>query len=120
MWKEVTMERVTRAIDATLTALYIMTSHDMPKEVFIEDVIDRIAQLTKFHLMNTIYPEFDPIYKVKPDDKGYSQNLKMKRARAHGSKEKTVLTLYNKLCEVVSNLSELLDVQILTDSTVLV
>ncbi|XP_071952064.1 nipped-B-like protein A isoform X2 [Antedon mediterranea] len=120
MWREVTMERVARAIDATLTALYIMTSDAMPKEVFIEDVIDRIAQLTKFHLMNTIYPEFDPVYKVKPDEKAYMQNVKMKRARAHGPKEKSMLTLYTKLCEVVSNIAELLDVQILTDSTVLV
>ena len=46
-------------------------------------------------------------------------NMKMKRARAHGSTEKSILALYNKLCVLVSNLAELLDIQILTDSTVL-
>ncbi len=46
-----------------------MTSENMPKEVFIEDVIDRIAQLTKYQLTNTIYPEFDPVYRVTPDEK---------------------------------------------------
>lgn len=70
MWREVTMERVSRAVDASLTALYIMTSENMPKEVFIEDVIDRIAQLTKYQMTNTIYPEFDPVYRVSPDEKG--------------------------------------------------
>ena len=64
------MERVSRAVDASLTALYIMTSENMPKEVFIEDVIDRIAQLTKYQMTNTIYPEFDPVYRVSPDEKG--------------------------------------------------
>ena len=63
------MERVSRSVDAALTAVYIMTSESMPKEVFIEDVIDRISQLTKYQLTNTIYPEFDPVYRVAPDEK---------------------------------------------------
>ena len=45
--------------------------------------------------------------------------MKMRRARAQGSKEKVVLSLYNKMSELVSNLAELLSVQVLTDSTVL-
>ena len=66
LWREVTMERVTRSVDSSLVALYIMTSENMPKEVFIEDVIDRVSQLAKFQLTNTIYPEFDPVYRVNP------------------------------------------------------
>ena len=54
-------------MDSALTALYIMTSDAMPKEVFIEDVIDRIANLAKFQLQNSIYPEFDPVYRVSTD-----------------------------------------------------
>ncbi|XP_072030780.1 nipped-B-like protein A isoform X2 [Amphiura filiformis] len=119
LWREVTLERVTRSVDAALTAVYVMTSENMPKEVFIEDVIDRIAQLTKYQLTNTIYPEFDPVW-VTPDEKNlYAGSMKMRRARAQGSKEKVVLSLYNKMCELVSNLSHLLNIQVLTDSTVL-
>lgn len=45
--------------------------------------------------------------------------MKLKRARAGATKEKEILSLYNKLCTLVSNLSELMSVQTLTDSTVL-
>ena len=61
------MERITHSMDSALTALYIMTSEAMPKEVFIEDVIDRITNLAKFQLQNSIYPEFDPVYRVSGD-----------------------------------------------------
>ena len=58
-------------MDSAQTALYIMTSDAMPKEVFIEDVIDRITNLAKFQLQNSIYPEFDPVYRVSGDKSKY-------------------------------------------------
>ncbi|KAJ8040860.1 Nipped-B-like protein [Holothuria leucospilota] len=120
-WKRHTMERITHSVDSALTAAYIMTASNMPKEVFIEDVIDRIAQLTKYQLQYSIYPEFDPVYRADRDTKGegFVTHMKLKRARAGATKEKEILSLYNKLCTLVSNLSELMSVQVLTDSTVL-
>lgn len=47
-----------------------MTSPSMPKAVFIEDVIERSLQLLRFQLENTIYPEYDPVYKVPCKKKG--------------------------------------------------
>ncbi len=64
------MERVLAAVDAGVAALSIMTAPDMPKEVFIEDVIERVVMMTKQQLQNTIFPEFDPVYKVNPRNKG--------------------------------------------------
>jgi len=72
LWREIAMERVGRSIDAALTAIYIITSPKMPKQVFLEDVIDRIVLFGKFQLTNTIYPEFDPVYRINPKDKGMS------------------------------------------------
>lgn len=60
------MERVTKSADACLTALNIMTSAHMPKAVYMEDVIERVLQYTKFHLQNTLYPQYDPVYRVDP------------------------------------------------------
>lgn len=60
------MERVTKSADACLTALNVMTSARMPKAVYIEDVIERVLQYTKFHLQNTLYPQYDPVYRVDP------------------------------------------------------
>ena len=41
MWLEMAIERVTRAADASLTVLHILTSKNMHKCVYNEDVIDR-------------------------------------------------------------------------------
>lgn len=59
-----------RAVDASLTALYILTSPNMHKQIYLEDVIDRIIVFTKFQLHNTIYPAFDPVYRLQAKDKG--------------------------------------------------
>lgn len=67
--RELTLDRVLLAVDAALSAMYIMTSSDMPKEVFLEDVIERIIRLTKTQLQNAIYPEFDPVYRIDPHNK---------------------------------------------------
>ena len=64
------MERISRSMDAALTAIYIMTSPKMPKQVFLDDVIERIIMFGKFQLTNTIYPEFDPVYRIHTKDKG--------------------------------------------------
>jgi len=57
------MERVMRAVDASLTTLYVLTSPRMQKKVYMEDVIDRVVMFTKYQLHNTIYPAFDPVYR---------------------------------------------------------
>lgn len=66
------MDRVMRSMDASLTALSVMTGRNMPKQVYLEDVIERIILYAKFQLHNTIYPEFDPVYKIDPKAKGKS------------------------------------------------
>uniref|UniRef100_A0A671PY36 Nipped-B protein n=1 Tax=Sinocyclocheilus anshuiensis TaxID=1608454 RepID=A0A671PY36_9TELE len=66
LWRDLIMERVTKSGDACLTALNIMTSSHMPKAVYIEDVIERVLQYTKFHLQNTLYPQYDPVYRIDP------------------------------------------------------
>jgi len=46
-----------------------MTSSSMPKEVFLEDVIERVVRMSKMQLYNAIYPEFDPVYRIDPHNK---------------------------------------------------
>jgi cohesin loading factor subunit SCC2 len=57
-------------MDASLTCLSVMTSVSMHKMVYLEDVIERMILYAKFQLHNTIYPEFDPVYRISPGDKG--------------------------------------------------
>ena len=70
LWREIAMERISRSMDAALTAIYIMTSPKMPKQVFLDDVMERIIMFGKFQLTNTIYPEFDPVYRIHGKNKG--------------------------------------------------
>ncbi|XP_071439398.1 nipped-B-like protein [Hetaerina americana] len=119
LWLELTMERVMRAVDASLTSLYIMTSPNMPKRIYLEDVIDRVVLFTKYQLQNTIYPSFDPVYRVDYKAKDNYSNQRKKRAQAKEVREKSILTLYTKLHEVVALLAELLNIQVLTDTAVL-
>ncbi len=46
-----------------------MTSRNMPKEVFIEDVIEAIVSMAKAQLQNAIFPEYDPVYRIDPKNK---------------------------------------------------
>ncbi|XP_066568279.1 nipped-B-like protein A isoform X2 [Amia ocellicauda] len=118
LWRDLIMERVTKSADACLTALNIMTSHHMPKAVYIEDVIERVLQYTKFHLQNTLYPQYDPVYRVDPHGGGLLSS-KAKRAKCSTHKQRVIVMLYNKVCDIVSNISELLEIQLLTDTTIL-
>ena len=44
---------------------------------------------------------------------------KSKRAKSSKHKQKVVVTLYEKVCDIVSNIAELLEIQLLTDTTIL-
>lgn len=69
IWVESALERVMCASEACLTALYVMTSSNMPKRIFLEDVIDRIVMFIKFQLNNTIYCVYDPVYSIQTTSK---------------------------------------------------
>lgn len=127
LWLELAMERVMRAVDASLTSMYILTSPNMPKRIYLEDVIDRVVVFCKFQLVNTIYPSFDPVYRVETKAKAKSSSKDdhsgsgRKKRQSHGGvvKDKSIQTLYNKIHELVGLLSELLNIQVLTDTAVL-
>lgn len=115
LWRDLLTDKVLMAVDAALTATHVMTSDDMPKGVYIEDVIERIVSLLKVQLTNTIYPEYDPVYRVT----GIISNMKQRRARAGSVTHRGTLSLYNKLAELISDLAELVNIQDLPDTIIL-
>lgn len=44
---------------------------------------------------------------------------KAKRAKCSTHKQRVIIMLYNKVCDIVSNIAELLEIQLLTDTTIL-
>jgi len=50
---------------------------------------------------------------------GIQSNIKLKRAKSSGTKDRTVLSMYTKLTELTALLAELVEIQELTDTIVL-
>lgn len=65
-----------RAVESSLVVLIVLTSPSMPKQLFLEEVIDRVISLAKFELKNNIYPEYDPLY--RETDSNGKNNYKSK------------------------------------------
>ena len=74
MWRELARDRITRSADSALVILHIITAPNMPKKVYLEESVDQVLALTKFHLDNNVYPQFDPVYKA--ENKGKSRKIK--------------------------------------------
>ena len=70
--------KVMGAADASLIALHVMTSERMPKEVYLEDVIERVVKMVKVQLQQTIFPNFDPVYRIDPKNKSTVNTREMK------------------------------------------
>ncbi len=69
LWMSIAMERIMRSVNAALVVLNIMTSKNMPKRIYMDDVIDKIVTLTKNQLQSTIFPSYDPVYRPVPKSK---------------------------------------------------
>ncbi|XP_044741697.1 nipped-B-like protein A [Chrysoperla carnea] len=119
MWMETAMERVMSAVDASLTCMYVMTSPNMSKRVYLEDTIDRVILFIKYQLHNTIFPSFDSVYRVTSKKKVDNRKRNSRQHTSTQVREKSIVQLYNKIHELVALLAELLQLQTLTDTTVL-
>lgn len=50
---------------------------------------------------------------------GGPHSSKSKKAKTSTHKQKVVVVLYSKVCDIVSSIAELLEIQLLTDTTIL-
>ena len=65
VWRDIAKERILRSADAALIVLHITTAPNMPKNVHLEESVEQIITLTKYHLETNIYPQFDPVYRAE-------------------------------------------------------
>ena len=63
-WREMSIERILRGLDAALIILHIGTSPKISQCVHQDEAYDRVVAISRFHLETNVYPEFDPIYKA--------------------------------------------------------
>uniref|UniRef100_A0A915HGM1 Nipped-B protein n=1 Tax=Romanomermis culicivorax TaxID=13658 RepID=A0A915HGM1_ROMCU len=115
-------DRVFRSLDSAILALTIMTGQGMPRQVYIEDAIERAAQLLKFQLINTVAPAFDPTYRTLKDiDNDFNpKSKKFKSGSSSGaSKNKLISAVYGRLIELVSSFADLILMQTLPETTIM-
>ena len=65
IWRDAAKERILRSADAALIVLHITTAPNMPNNVHLEESIEQIISLTRYHLETNIYPQFDPVYRAE-------------------------------------------------------
>ena len=118
---EVILDRVMRGIEASVTGLGIMTSVGMPKEVFLEDFIMQMVEMIKFQLTNTLFSEYDSVYRVANLSKNNQGSIKNQRAKERQTtvKPRWLMSLYNRLVDLVDGLAQLVSLQRLTDTILL-
>ncbi|KAK6732347.1 hypothetical protein RB195_016622 [Necator americanus] len=102
--KELVDERLIRGADAACTTLMIMTCHKMPKQVYIEDAIERSINLCRHYLKSIVFPASDPMY--GPGKKQKSDEKRRKKLELV-QRSPTVQLLYSRMTDLVHNFSNL-------------
>ena len=69
--------------------------------------------------MSCYLKEFERTLELSVFAAGIQSHVKQKRARSTGAKNKAVINLYNKLTDLIGTMSELIDIQQLTDTIIL-
>ncbi|CAG9530698.1 unnamed protein product [Cercopithifilaria johnstoni] len=116
-YREAIGDRIMRAADASCTAMLIMTSTKMPKQVFIEDPIDRSIQLCKQFLNNIVYPTSDS--SCSTSNKGRKNEDRKRKKSISNARSRIIKNIYTRVTELVGCFAELVRTQSLTDTAVL-
>ncbi|KAK6029946.1 HEAT repeat protein [Ostertagia ostertagi] len=109
--RELLDDRLIRGADAACTTLMIMTCHKMPKQVYIEDAIERSINLCRHYLRSIVYPASDPLYgpgrKQKAHKVHFSADEKRRKKIEHVQRSPTVQLLYSRMTDLVHSFSNL-------------
>eukprot|EP00897_Mesotaenium_endlicherianum_P005542 jgi/Mesen1/5015/ME000025S04414 len=142
-----TFTSIVSTFEAAQIATAIMTANDMPKHVFSEEIIDKIIEVTRFHIVHNIFVFFDPSYRQIHKESNHEEeedgeeedilegaqsgNILGKRGRKKNklvrSKKrvnstkasKAVGEVLQKLCSVLASLIDLVSLIKLQDSSIL-
>ncbi|KAL9226081.1 hypothetical protein vseg_001931 [Gypsophila vaccaria] len=129
------------ALESIHAALAVMVNNDMPKQLYNEEIIERILEFTRRQIME-IMSACDPSYRAlhRPSDNGiaegeddqedgfeYGSTSKRRRTTKSEKSKRTltnristaVNTVFQKLCTILGLLKDLLLIERLSDSCIL-
>eukprot|EP01018_Ginkgo_biloba_P006884 Gb_05661 [translate_table: standard] len=130
------------ALESVHIALTIMTHQHMPKQVYKEEIIDRIINFSRHQIVHSVFPAYDPSYRIihkgketdvykgeeEEDDDAENYSGKKGRRKSKVGKPRkptftkvssTVSVVLQKLCSILGLLRDLLLIERLLDSSVL-
>ncbi|MCO5609933.1 hypothetical protein L7F22_064168 [Adiantum nelumboides] len=133
---------ISSALEAVQTSLIIMTHPGMPKQVYKEEVIDRIVKFSRYQLVHSLFTMYDPFYRklhkageVEDDledeeidiengpaatKKGRRKSKGQRIRRSNFNKVSgPVANVLQKLCSILALIKDLLSTERLIDSSVL-
>lgn len=123
-------QAIEASLNAALTAMHIFATERMPKQIYLEDVIEHIASLARFQTSHTIFPSYSPVAVLDaavPSDSDGEPDTKRRKSTGKGRRQSGAparasvgaVQVYNGLCDVVELLSRLLEIQRVPDAIVL-
>ncbi|KAH7414591.1 hypothetical protein KP509_14G000800 [Ceratopteris richardii] len=132
---------ISSALEAAQSSLIIMTHPGMPKQVYKEEVIDRIVEFSRYQLLHSVFTMYDPLYRKlhkgvdveddieddEMDEDGASttkkgrRKTKVQRIRRPTSNKISgpITNVLQKLCSILALIKDLLGIERLMDSSVL-
>ncbi len=136
--REILVEKLLRAADCSIISLIIMTAPNISKELIIEDNIEQISAFSKLHLTETIFPHYDPIYKVDNQSKlassnsaasstkrkiinqfGQTNSTSSSASSSNSFKTKNIQHFYNRMREILNLIGEIVCQIDMTDTIVI-
>lgn len=114
MSRELVEDRLIRAADAAVTALTIMTSRKISKQIILEDAIERAVSLCQQYLSKIIFPASDSSYKTSK--KKVEETRRKKRT---GTNKRTPMQdiIYYRITEVFAALGNLVRLHTIPDDS---
>ncbi|XP_055327158.1 nipped-B-like protein A [Paramacrobiotus metropolitanus] len=107
VYRDIVAHRIIRGAEAVVSALNIITSPHLPREICNSEVVDACIRFAKHHAVHTVYPAFDPLYRYEAQSKdGFVAKVKQKRARSGQTKDETILRLYSRFEDIVILLAD--------------
>eukprot|EP00047_Mylnosiga_fluctuans_P005246 m.239289 g.239289 ORF g.239289 m.239289 type:complete len:1575 (+) comp13460_c0_seq1:142-4866(+) len=111
---------VLRAFAAVKVVLSIMTSPNMPKEVFVEEVIEHTCDLLRKQLESSVLPAYDlGMEKMEAEVTGTKRRASTGVKRKENDVPPAIARVYSALCHALEFVPQLLSLQPLNDTLVL-
>jgi len=57
--------QISRSCEASLVVLQITTAPKIPRALVVQESIEQVVSLAKYHLENNVYPQFDFVYRME-------------------------------------------------------